>query len=182
MPGKLFIISAPSGAGKTTLCKILLEKVENLKFSISYTTRNPRQNEQNGVDYFFISQEEFRLGIANNQWAEWAEVHGNFYATSNKFLQSAIYKGFNVLLDIDVQGAKKITKIYPESITIFIMPPSLEELENRLKSRGKDDLQTIQKRLKNAQNEIAQKDFYKHVIINDLIDKASQELIRIIKI
>ncbi|HUV50378.1 MAG TPA: guanylate kinase [Anaerolineae bacterium] len=178
---KLFIISAPSGAGKTTLCREALKRFKDITFSISCTTRKPRNGEQDGIDYYFITKEEFKRKIENNKWAEWAEVYGNFYGTSAEFLDTCLSSGKSILLDIDVQGTIQIKKRYPDSITIFIMPPSLEALKTRLESRGTDTRQVIEKRLEAAKKEIEKKDLYRHVIINDQLSRAVSELIEIIE-
>lgn len=174
--GKIFVISAPSGAGKSTLCNKVLEKFPEIAYSISHTTRAPRGGEQNGVEYFFISVEEFKKRIQDNLWAEWAEVHGNFYGTSLKFIEDNISQGGHILLDIDVQGAKQFTKAFPEAVTIFIMPPSIDILKQRLQKRGTDSDDVIAKRLVNAEYEINQSSFYKHIILNDDLKKAEQEI------
>ena len=179
MPGRLFIISAPSGAGKSTLCRAVLNRYPDLLYSISYTTRPPRHSEQNGVDYHFISKVEFEKKIASRQWAEWADVHGNYYGTSGEFIDAGLSAGRNILLDIDIQGTRQILKKYPEGITIFIMPPSLDVLRYRLEARGTDSSDIIDLRLENAQKEMAQKDFYRYVIINDKLPDAVAELITI---
>jgi len=177
--GHLFIISAPSGAGKSTLCRAMLDHFADLLYSISYTTRPPRQGEQNGVDYYFIPKDKFKKGISRHQWAEWAEVHGNYYGTSAEFLDKKLSGGRDVLLDIDVQGTRQILKRYPESITIFIMPPTLEILKQRLQDRGTDSPAVIALRLDNAQKEMAQKAIYRHVVINDRLPDATAEMITI---
>lgn len=179
--GVLFIISAPSGAGKTTLCQAVLNDIKDMQYSISYTTRNPRGNEKNGVDYFFITKEEFIKGIESGKWAEWAEVHGNYYGTSSEMLNNILDAGKNILLDIDVQGTYKILKNYPDAVTIFIMPPDFETLRIRMESRGTDIMEVIERRMKNAIKEIACKDNYSHVIVNDNLDRAAKELSSIIK-
>ncbi|MBU1055613.1 MAG: guanylate kinase [Proteobacteria bacterium] len=180
-PGRLFIVSAPSGAGKTTLCRRLLARFTDMIYSISYTTRAPRIDEKNGVDYFFISKKDFEKKIIEGKWAEWAKVHGNFYGTSAEYINDAILSGKDILLDIDVKGTMQIIKRYFESITIFIMPPSFEELKIRMESRGTDTREVIEKRLKNAKEEMAQKNLYKHEIINDSLDKATSELFALIE-
>ena len=178
--GHLFILSAPSGAGKTTLRLALLEQNTDLQYSVSYTTRQPRKGEQNGSDYYFIAKDEFEEGIAADRWAEWAIVHGNYYGTSAVFLDNCLSAGQDVLLDIDVQGAAKIIKRYPDSITIFIMPPSIEVLKARLQSRATDSKETIRLRLKNAEAEMTQKKMYRHIIINDQLSDAVAELTSLI--
>jgi len=179
--GRLFIISAPSGAGKTTLCKAILKYFKDMLYSISYTTRDPRKCEIDGTDYHFISKEDFTKGIEKGKWAEWAEVHGNFYGTSGEFLQRALESGHDLLLDIDVQGTVNILRNYPESITIFIMPPSSEALKIRMEARGTDKPEVIARRLVNAEKEMAQKDRYHHVIVNDDLTRATEELISVIE-
>jgi guanylate kinase len=179
--GHLFIISAPSGAGKSTLCRAVRNRFPDLLYSISYTTRLPRKGEQNGVDYHFITKEAFEKGISESQWAEWADVHGNYYGTPAEFLDKSIASGQDILLDIDVQGTRQVLKRYPDSITIFIMPPSLEILRNRLEKRSTDSPEVIDVRLKNAQMEMAQKDLYGHVIINDHLQDAVAELIALLE-
>ena len=179
-PGHLFIISAPSGAGKTTLRCAILHQNPDLLYSVSFTTRNPRHGEHGGTDYHFISKAEFEAGIDDERWAEWAAVHGNYYGTSAEFLNQNLTAGRDVLLDIDVQGTRKILHRFPESITIFVMPPSLEVLEERLQSRGTESAETVALRLKNAKAEMAQKNIYRHVIVNDKLDDAIAELVSII--
>ena len=179
--GRLFIISAPSGAGKSTLCRAILNRYPDLLYSISYTTRSPRDSEQNGVDYHFISKNEFEKRIARHQWAEWALVHGHYYGTSAEILEAELSAGRDILLDIDIQGARQILKIYPESISIFIMPPSLNVLRYRLEARGTDSPDVIAVRLDNAQKEMAQKDFYRYIVVNDKLPDAIEELITIIE-
>jgi len=180
-PGLLFIISAPSGAGKSTLCRAVRERFPDLLYSISYTTRPPRKGEQNGVDYHFIAKAEFERRISRSLWAEWAEVHGNYYGTSAEFIDRGLREGRDFLLDIDVQGTRRILKRYPQAITVFIMPPSLETLRVRLEKRGTDSPEAIALRLKNAQQEMAQQDLYRHVIINDRLSDAVAELIGMIE-
>ncbi|MDA3895003.1 MAG: guanylate kinase [Desulfobacteraceae bacterium] len=178
--GNIFIISAPSGAGKTTLCNAILKKFPNLQYSISHTTRKPRTNESDGVDYFFITLDEFKQNIQNNTWAEWAHVHDHFYGTSAEFIDRHLSAGKDILLDIDVNGARQILRRYPDSVTIFIMPPTFETLLQRLKHRGTDSDEIIAKRLKNAKTEIAQKDFYKHIVVNGSLPEAIEMLSAII--
>jgi guanylate kinase len=173
----LIVISAPSGAGKTTLCKRLLADLPSLTLSISSTTRNPRGSEKHGVAYFFLTQDEFEKKIQEGQFAEWAQVHGNYYGTSKDAIESIFQSGKSVLLDIDIQGAEQLSKAYPtQCLRIFIAPPSLEELEKRLRSRGTDTEETIQKRMMNAKKEMAASPSFDHVIVNDSLDQAYSEL------
>ena len=176
-PALLFVISAPSGAGKSTLCRAVLDRFPDLVYSVSSTTRSPRSGEQNGKDYHFITKDEFEKGIARGRWAEWAEVHDHYYGTSADFLNGELSGGRDILLDIDIQGTRKILQRYPDAVTIFIMPPSLETLKSRLQSRGTDSPEAIAVRLQNAAVEMAQKDLYRHIIINDRLTDAVGELI-----
>ena len=178
--GRLIVISAPSGAGKTTLCDAVIKHFDSLLYSISHTTRAPRRGEINGKDYFFISEDEFKENIKHNNWVEWAKVHGHYYGTHASFIKDNLSQGKDVLLDIDVQGAEQIIRQFPETITIFIMPPSFNVLKRRLESRGTDTRSAIEQRLQNAQKEIDKKDMYQHVIINDDLEKATNELISIL--
>ncbi len=179
--GHLFIISAPSGGGKTTLSKAVINRFSDIFYSISYTTRSPRDGEQDGLDYYFIQKKDFEKRIENGYWAEWAEVHGNYYGTSVEFLDKGLNSGHNMLLDIDVQGTIQILGRYPESITIFIMPPSLEILRKRLEMRRTESRATIERRLLNAEDEIAQKGLYRHVIVNDQLSVSIEKLIAIME-
>ena len=178
--GTLFILSAPSGTGKTTMCNQVFKRIPQLVFSVSSTTRPPRSGERPGIDYYFVSRGEFERKIEDNQWAEWARVHDNYYGTSAEFLDSALARQQTVLLDIDVQGAAQIRTRYPGCVTIFIMPPSMEVLQARLEARQTDDAAIIQKRLANAEKEIAQKDLYHHIIVNDDLQTAVDEMVSLI--
>jgi guanylate kinase len=178
--GRIFVISAPSGAGKSTLRRAILKRFPNIQYSISYTTRAPRTGEQNGVDYHFISLDAFLAKRRQNQWAEWAKVHGNYYGTSAPFLDQAIASGQDIFLDIDVQGTVQILERYPRAVTIFIMPPSLSVLKQRLEKRGTESAREIEKRLRNAQREIDRNGMYDHIIINDDLQTAIQTLARTI--
>ncbi|MEK6578446.1 MAG: guanylate kinase [Bdellovibrionota bacterium] len=174
---KLIVISAPSGAGKTTLCNKLLEDFDELVLSISSTTRPPRSNEKHGQHYFFVPKADFEKLISSNGFAEWAQVHDNYYGTSKQTIDQAFAKGKSVLLDIDVQGAASLRKSYPrECVSIFISPPSAAELEKRLRARGTDDEKTIQKRLVNAKKEMDQAHLFNYVLINDALERSYQEL------
>lgn len=175
--GCLFIVSAPSGTGKTTLCKAVRGRFNNLAYSVSFTTRSARRGERHGEDYFFISHGEFEEGIGTGRWAEWAEVHGHYYGTSAHWVNATLAEGRSILMDIDVAGARQMIGRFPHAETIFIMPPSLEELERRLRKRGTDDQKTIQVRLENARAEIAEKGWYKHLLINDDLDQTTRRLI-----
>jgi guanylate kinase len=179
--GHVFILSAPSGAGKTTLRRAALERFPDIQYSVSFTTRPPRSGEVDGRDYHFISAAEFEEGIRSGRWAEWAQVHQNYYGTSSEVLEQALATGRIILLDIDVQGARQILRRFPQSITVFIMPPSLEVLEARLRGRGTDAEGAIQIRLRNAIEEMAQRGHYRHVIVNDDLSVASQEIATIIR-
>ena len=177
----LFIVAAPSGGGKTTLCREVRQRFPDLLYSISHTTRKRRDSEQDGVDYYFIEKHDFESGIAAGKWAEWALVHGNYYGTSADFLDAGLTDGRDILLDIDVQGTRQVLDRYPNSVAIFILPPTLEVLQQRLKARGTDTAESIALRLKNAAKEIKQKDLFHHIIINDQLSKAVSELISIIE-
>lgn len=179
--GHLFIISAPSGAGKTTLVKAVLQQFRDILYSISYTTRKPRAEERDGIDYHFISKQDFKKGIHKGRWAEWAEVYGNYYGTSVEFLEKSLSSGCDILLDIDVQGTLQILKHYPDSVTIFILPPSMNALRKRLEMRGSDSQAVVEKRLLNARKEMTQKKMYRHIIVNDVLSEAIKELSAIFK-
>jgi guanylate kinase len=178
--GSLFVISAPSGAGKTTLCQKLREIVPDIKFSVSYTTRKPRPGEIDGIHYTFVDEDEFRAMIADGEFVEWAQVHGNFYGTSKKRIEDMINEGFDVVLDIDVQGGRQIREHFPDSVLIFVLPPSMDELRKRLTGRMSDAEDVIKKRLKNAIDEIKEYKNYDYVIINDVFDDALEEIVAII--
>ncbi|BBB32695.1 guanylate kinase [Thermotomaculum hydrothermale] len=180
--GELFIISAPSGSGKSTLIKLLLEQVENLEYSISYTTREPRKGEINGKDYFFVSEKEFKKMIENNEFIEYAKVFDKFYyGTSKKQVYSRIKQGKDVIMDIDVQGAYQIMKKKELDFTsIFIIPPSIEELRKRLISRGRDSIEEIEKRLNTARNELKYLRHFDYVVVNDILEEALSSLKSII--
>jgi guanylate kinase len=178
--GTLFVISAPSGAGKTTLVGQVLKQFP-LSYSISHTTRKARKGEIHGRDYFFIDEKEFQTLIDQDQWIEWAQVHGNFYGTSKAFVTQKLAAGENLLLDIDVQGAKQIMNSELGLVSIFILPPSIEELRQRLENRGTDSEKVILRRMENAQLEIDQQSAYDHVIVNDEIDQAVADLCSILE-
>ncbi len=181
MHGNLFVISAPSGAGKTTVIKRLLLKMPDAVLSVSATTRLPRAGEKNGVDYHFVTKEEFKQLIANNEMLEWAVVHEAYYGTPKAPIDSWIEGGKTVVLDIDVQGGKNIKKTFPQATLIFLMPPSRDELVRRLTLRNANDPDDLKVRIKNADVEMAQKNFYDHVVVNDDLEKAVDEVLNIIK-
>jgi guanylate kinase len=178
--GMLFILSAPSGAGKTTLREYLCKAIPELSYSVSCTTRPIRPGEKEGRDYHFISKEEFEAGIKAGRFAEWAEVHGNLYGTSTDFLHRELERGARVILDIDVKGARILSARFPDAVTIFVRPPSMEVLRKRLIRRGTDDMETVNRRLLKAEWEMAQKESYRHVLVNDDLEKAKSELFRIV--
>lgn len=178
--GLLFIVSAPSGAGKTTLCKAVRKRFPNIGYSVSHTTRKPREGEVDGIDYYFITTGDFEKKIRQNKWAEWARVHGNYYGTSVDFLNRAMDSGQDILLDIDVQGMRQMVAGFPDSITFFIMPPTLEILQERMETRGTDPKAVITRRMKNARAEMACRHRYRHVIVNDRLDTAIEEFAALI--
>lgn len=179
--GRVFIISAPSGTGKSTVIKRIMEIRKDLYFSVSATTRTPRPGEIEGASYTFLTHETFEEHIRQNDFLEYAEYVGNYYGTPKKPVLDQIMMGNDIILDIDVIGCKQVKNAMPEAITIFIIPPSLEELEIRLRTRNTDTEDKILKRLQRARTELAEKDTYDYVIINDTIDKAAQEIIKIME-
>ncbi len=178
--GIIFVISAPSGTGKTTICERVLKSLPDLKMSISHTTRKPRNSEKNGVDYYFVDKKTFNEMIKNGDFVEWAEVYGNYYGTSKRVINELHSSGNDIVLDIDTQGAKNIKKIYKKSVLIFILPPSIEELERRLQSRN-EDYQVIKKRLNKVADEIKEYKFYDYLVINDNLEEALKEVMCIIQ-
>lgn len=177
--GTLFVMSAPSGVGKTTLKDLVLKDFPKIKYSISATTRAPRSGEVDGEHYFFKTQDEFKSMIEQNQLIEYMEVHKNFYGTPKAFIESQIAQGVDIILDLDVYGKINFDKEYPEAIGIMILPPSLEEMERRLRSRGTDSEEVIQTRLTNAQAEIEfaqSQGKYEYQLINDDLETCAKEL------
>lgn len=181
MKGNLFAISGPSGAGKGTLVKEVLKRVPDLFLSTSVTTRAPREGEINGVDYFFVSEKDFKEKVVNEEFLEWAVVYGNYYGTLKKFVFDRLNQGKDVILEIDVQGAHQVKeKIGKEAIFVFVFPPSLQELARRLNERRSETPNSLQIRLKVAEEEIKLVDKYDHVIVNDVVEKATNKLVKII--
>lgn len=180
--GLIIVISAPSGCGKTTLCQKLLRSQPNLVRSISATTRPPRPGEKQGIDYFFISKRDFFALRRKKAFLEWARVFGQYYGTPRSFINQTLLKGKDVLLSIDVQGAAKVRRIYPEGIYIFILPPSIKTLEERLKRRNLDSRKEIERRVKLARYEIAHHPFYNYSLVNDNLSRAVKKLKAIINL
>jgi len=172
----LFIISAPSGAGKTTLCKKIVHTVDNLKQSVSFTTRQPRKGEVDDVDYTFINRQKFMKMVERGDFIEWAEVHSNFYGTSRRRLQKIMDSGYDVLLDIDTQGAKQIRDARDEAVFVFILPPSMKVLRERLEKRKSNTREDIERRLRRAVDEIRDYRMYDYVIVNDLLADSVRKL------
>jgi len=175
-PGNLFVVAAPSGAGKSSLVKALLELDSHLVVSISHTTRKPRGQEQNGREYLFIDTATFQRMVDSGEFFEWAEVHGNLYGTSRAAIEERMAAGHDVVLEIDYQGALQIKKLFPNAILIFILPPSWEELAQRLARRGEDAKEVIAQRLVNARIEVDQARHFDFVIINALFETALFDL------
>ena len=180
--GIMFILSSPSGAGKTTLSRLLLQNDPNITMSISYTTRPPRPGEVDGVDYFFVSEKEFEKKADEKYFYEFAEVFGNFYGTPRKRVEEELVAGRDVLFDIDWQGTRRLTaKARDDIVSIFILPPAMDELARRLKARAQDSHDVIEKRMERASDEISHWDEYDYVVINDSIDYSLQNILYILK-
>ena len=177
----VYIISAPSGSGKSTLVARLLESVPNLMFSVSYTTRPPRGTEVEGAEYRFVTREHFEAMLASDEFLEWAEVFGNYYGTHRCILEEARNRGKDLVLDIDVQGARQLKKTIPEAVTVFVLAPSREVLEHRLRSRGEDREEVITPRLREAADEIRNYKAYDYVLINRELAEAEATLCGIIR-
>ncbi|WP_028292300.1 guanylate kinase [Oceanobacter kriegii] len=176
MIGTLFIFSAPSGAGKTSLVNALLKTTKHIGVSVSHTTRAPRPGEENGVAYHFVSVDEFKTMIGNAAFLEHAQVFDNFYGTSQPWVESELAAGRDVILEIDWQGAEQVRKLMPEAVSVFIAPPSIEALRERLTKRGQDDEATIERRMRDAQSEMSHYCEYDYLIINDNFDNTLEEL------
>lgn len=175
-PGNLYVVAAPSGAGKSSLVKALMELDSRVEHSVSHTTRSPRGQEFHGREYFFVSDAEFDAMVQAHAFLEWAHVHGNRYGTSKATIEERIAKGVDVILEIDFQGAIQIKKIFSNAVLIFILPPSWDELRSRLLRRGEDSPEVVEIRLQNAAEEMAQAHEFDFVIINQLFDKAVFDL------
>jgi len=175
MSGQLFVISAPSGAGKSTILMVVTKRITGLGYSISHTTRKPRGDERNGVDYHFVDDETFTEMIDEDAFVEWARVYDNFYGTSSSGLQDLTASGLDVLMDVDIQGGRNIKDRFPDSVLIFLLPPSLEELERRLRERGTDNEPVIRARMEKAADDIKNCQWYDYIIVNDKLEKAIDE-------
>lgn len=177
--GKFIVVSGPSGVGKGTICDRLVKEL-NAEYSVSYTTREPRVGEVNGVNYNFISMDDFKKKIALGDFLEYNLYNGNYYGTSKSFVLSRMEKGINVFSEIDVNGARNVKRIFPDALLIYIAPPSMEELRNRLIGRGTEDMEKINNRLAIAEKEMQQVDMYDKVIVNDDLEKAIDEVRKVI--
>jgi guanylate kinase len=178
--GTLFVVSSPSGGGKGTIIEHVLEKVENLSYSVSYTTRAPRSKETAGREYFFVSRDTFEEMIAAGEFLEWACVHGNFYGTAKNQILQETAAGSDIILELDVQGAASVRQLLMDSVSIFILPPSYEVLKQRLIARGTDSAEELAVRLRRAPEELREYSNFDYVIINDEVDKAARQLASII--
>lgn len=181
MRGRLYILSGPAGVGKGTVLRKVFEKLDNIAYSVSCTTRAPRAREKNGVNYFFIGESSFKKMVDEERFLEWANVHGHYYGTRKDIVEETLRQGKDLLLEIDVQGASQVKKQMADAVMIFIKPPSLEELIRRLKKRGTEGPEEFKLRIKNARKEMSYADEYEYIIINEKIDKAADEFIKIVK-
>ena len=180
MRGNLFVVVAPSGAGKTSLVKALLEKEPNIRLSISYTTRKPREGEVNGRDYHFADRPTFEKMIAQGDFLEYANVYGNYYGTSKRWIENQLSGDHDVLLEIDWRGAAQLKGLFPNMVGIFILPPSLAELRKRLESRGKDAPEAIERRMASAREEISHVLEFEYIIVNERFEAALSDLISVV--
>lgn len=175
-PGIFIVISAPSGTGKTSICRRLLDLCPNLRFSVSYTTRAPRPGEEDGKDYRFVSEHSFREMVARGEFVEWVENYGRFYGTSKKKIEECLKKGSNLIINVEPRGARRLKESYPGGIFVFILPPSMAELRKRLLKRGLEGEEAIEKRLSKAGEEIGEVLWYDYVIFNERLDEAVDQL------
>ncbi len=181
MAGNLFIVCAPSGAGKTTLVDALLARESNIRLSMSYTTRAPREGEKDGVDYHFVDRTRFEAMIKADEFLEHAQVHGNYYGTSRAWIEREIAGDHDVLLEIDWQGAAQVRKLFPQLVGMFILPPSIGELRKRLQGRGKDSPETIERRIAGAREEISHVLEFEYIIVNDRFEQALEEILSVVR-
>ncbi|HHT47978.1 MAG TPA: guanylate kinase [Firmicutes bacterium] len=180
MDGLLYVLSGPSGVGKNTILTEVLAKRKNLTYSISATTRPPRGQEVDGVNYYFLSKQQFLAELENDGFLEWAEIYGHYYGTPKQMVLDRLHKGEHVILDVDIQGAAQIKSNYPNAILIFLYPPSIEELKRRLLERNTDDQESINKRLAYIDKELAAVSLYDYVVVNDRLDEACRRVESII--
>lgn len=181
MSGLLFVVTAPSGAGKSSLIRAALEEEPDIRLSVSYTTRAPRAGEQNGREYHFVDADRFEAMVQRGEFLECAEVHGNRYGTSQRVIDETLAGGEDLLLEIDWQGAAQVRRLYPTSVAIFILPPSVEELGRRMRSRGLDAEAVIERRLANAREELSHAPEFDYVIINDVFETARRDLLGVLR-
>lgn len=177
--GTILIVVAPSGAGKTSLVRALLDQRRRIRHSVSSTTRKPRDGERHGEDYFFISRDEFERRQRDGEFLEWAEVHGNFYGTSRQWIDAQIAAGADIVLEIDWQGARQVRELYPRAVSVFVAPPSLDVLKERLQFRAKDAPEVIERRLAAARSELEHANEFQYIIVNQEFTEASQQLVGI---
>ncbi|MBP2650170.1 MAG: gmk 2 [Firmicutes bacterium] len=179
-PGILIVLSGPSGTGKGTICKELLNNYPNINYSISATTRSPRAGEVNGVNYWFVSQAEFQEMIKNDALLEWAEVYGNYYGTPRRYVEELLANGKDIVLEIDTQGAMQVKNKFPEGVFIYIVPPSIDELATRINKRGSETPESIKRRLGSVRYELSSAYDYHYVVINDRVSEATAKIEAII--
>ncbi|GAB6137501.1 guanylate kinase [Halanaerobaculum tunisiense] len=178
--GNLIILSGPSGVGKGTVLDALLEKYDDIYYSISATTRRPREGEIDGEDYFFMSPDQFETQVNQEEFLEWAKVHNNYYGTPKNYVQNKLQAGSDVILEIDIQGAQQVKERFKGGVFIFLAPPSLEELKKRISRRGTESKEAMETRLQNAQEELAEKEKYDYLVVNDKLAEAVEKIKAII--